>query len=117
MKKSLYFIGAILLQLLAIFVIILLLLAIMAYNLPIALALSAHPIIGTIIFTLLGLIAIFLIPALLIVSAILVYKDVARLKKRNIDAWFPVGWALTILIFWFPGLAIYLTLKKFAYKK
>jgi hypothetical protein len=56
---------------------------------------------------------IFAIP---IISAIWAYRDVKKFISQGIGAWMPIGWALVMLFFWFPGLTIYLFLRKFRYK-
>jgi hypothetical protein len=39
-----------------------------------------------------------------------------KILSQGIGAWMPIGWALVMLFFWFPGLTIYLFLRKFRYK-
>ena len=61
------------------------------------------------------LISLILILAIPIISAVRVYRDSKKLINQGVDAWIPAGWALTMLFFWFPGLAVYLFLRKFDY--
>ncbi len=54
--------------------------------------------------------------AILITPAIFIYHDVKKFISQGVDAWMPSGWVLVTILFWFPGLSIYLTLRKFNYK-
>jgi hypothetical protein len=53
--------------------------------------------------------------AIPVVSAIWAYRDAKQFVIQEVEAWTPAGWALAMLFFWFPGLTIYLFLRKFRY--
>jgi hypothetical protein len=109
MKKALFFVGLLILQ-----IAIVALMVIFAFQLAliIQLLLVKSPIFS-IVGILFMLLVIFAIP---IISAIWAYRDAKKFISQGIDAWMPIGWALVMLFFWFPGLSIYLFLRKFRYK-
>jgi hypothetical protein len=105
MKKALFFIGLLILQ-----IVIVALAFSSAFIIPLLSAKSqAFFIVGVLLMNL----AILAIP---IISAIWTYRDVKKFINQGVDAWTPVGWVLVMLFFWFPGLTIYLFLRKFRYK-
>jgi hypothetical protein len=109
MEKALFFVGLIILQ---IAIVALMVIFASQLTLIIQLLLVKSPIFS-IVGMLFMLLVIFAIP---IISAIWAYRDAKKFISQGIDAWMPIGWALVMLFFWFPGLSIYLFLRKFRYK-
>ena len=109
MKKALFFIGLLILQIIVVALIVVLAFS-SAFIIPLLSAKSpAFFIVGTLLMAL----AILAIP---IISAIWTHRDVKKFINQGVDAWMPAGWVLVMLFFWFPGLTIYLFLRKFRYK-
>ena len=109
-KKALFFIGILVLQI--IFIIFITLLAFMGAFLFSLLAIKSP------IYFIIGIVLYFLlIVAVPILSAIWVYRDSKRFLQQGVEVWIPGGWAFVVLFFWLPAFSIYLTLRKFNYKK
>jgi hypothetical protein len=109
MKKALFFVGLLILQ-----IAIVALIVILAFSLVWIFPLLS---VKSPAFFIIGMLVMFLVIfAIPIISAIWAYRDVKKFISQGIDAWMPIGWALVMLFFWFPGLTIYLFLRKFRYK-
>jgi len=109
MKKAIFFLGLLISQ-----IVILGLALFLAYLFGIVIPLSSTG--SSALFVSAELLMLLIILAIPIVSAILIYRDVKKIINQGVDAWMPTGWALVALFFWFPGLTIYLYLRKFFYK-
>ena len=57
------------------------------------------------------------IVAIPVISVLWVSRDVKRFIAQGVNAWTSNGWALVVLFFWFPGISVYLTRRKFKYTK
>ena len=109
MKKVLFFIGLLVLQ-----IVIVTLIVVLAFSSAFIISLlSAKSPVFSIVGMLLMVLVILAIPT---VSAIWIHRDVKKFINQGVDTWMPVGWVLVMLFFWFPGLTIYLFLRKFRYK-
>jgi hypothetical protein len=109
MEKALFFVGLLILQIAIVAVIVILTFS-LAWIIPLLSVKSPA-------FFIVGMLLMFLVVfAIPIISAIWTYRDVKKFISQGIDAWMPIGWVLVMLFFWFPGLTIYLFLRKFRYK-
>ncbi len=109
MKKILFFLGLLVLQ-----IVITGLIVILAFSsvfiIPFLSAKSP-------LFLIVGMLGVFLIVlGVPIISAIWARRDVKKFINQGIDAWTPLGWEFVVLFLWLPGFTIYLFLRKFRYK-
>lgn len=107
MKKVLFLLGLLILQ-----IVIIGLIVILAFSFAFFIVLRSAPESPTLFF--IGMLLMILdILAIPLLSAIWTYRDV---KKFDQGADAGVGWFFALLFFWFPGLSIYLFLRKFQFK-
>jgi len=109
MKKVLFFLGLLIAQIIVIGLIVVIAFS-SAFLIPLLSAKSPT-------FFIVGMSAMVLVIwGIPIISAVWAHRDVKKFINQGVDAWMPVGWVLVMLFFWFPGLTIYLFLRKFRYK-
>lgn len=68
---------------------------------------------GKAIFLLLAIVSSMLL--IQIISAIWTYRSVKKLATQGKNVEPPFLWTLIVFFIWFPGLAIYLTIRKYKY--